>query len=93
MLALTVYLQNTWARLKERQEGQTMAEYALILGLIAIFVMIAVFFLGGKIKDLFEHGQLGRRSAERARVVTRAIDRGGGRRAAPQPRRRRLSLS
>ena len=52
MLALTVYLQNTWARLKERQEGQTMAEYALILGLIAIFVMIAVFFLGGKIKDL-----------------------------------------
>ena len=53
MLALTVYLQNTWARLKERQEGQTMAEYALILGLIAIFVMIAVFFLGGKIKDLF----------------------------------------
>ena len=51
----TVYLQNTWARLKERQEGQTMAEYALILGLIAIFVMIAVFFLGGKIKDLFEN--------------------------------------
>ena len=55
MLALTVYLQNTWARLKERQEGQTMAEYALILGLIAIFVMIAVFFLGGKIKELFQN--------------------------------------
>jgi Flp pilus assembly pilin Flp len=51
--ALAVYLQNTWFRVKERQEGQTMAEYALILGLIAIFVMIAVFFLGGKIKDLF----------------------------------------
>ena len=57
MTALTVYLQNTWFRLKERQEGQTMAEYALILGLIAIFVMVAVFFLGGKIKELFErHG-------------------------------------
>jgi Flp pilus assembly pilin Flp len=55
MLALNVYLQNTWARLKERQEGQTMAEYALILGLIAIFVMIAVFFLGGKIKELFQN--------------------------------------
>ena len=53
MTALAVYLQNAWFRLKERQEGQTMAEYALILGLIAIFVMIAVFFLGGKIKDLF----------------------------------------
>ena len=55
MLALTVYLQNTWARLKERQEGQTMTEYVLILGLIAIFVMIMVFFLGGSIKDLFEN--------------------------------------
>ncbi len=53
MLALTVYLQNTWARLKERQEGQTMAEYALILGLIAILVILAIFFLGGAIKDLF----------------------------------------
>ena len=55
MTALTVYLQNTWFSLKERQEGQTMAEYALILGGIAIFVMVAVFFLGGKIKDLFDN--------------------------------------
>jgi Flp pilus assembly pilin Flp len=53
MTALAVYLQNSWFRLRERQEGQTMAEYALVLGLIAIFVMIAVFFLGGKIKDMF----------------------------------------
>ena len=29
MTALVVYLQNTIARLRERQEGQTMAEYAL----------------------------------------------------------------
>jgi hypothetical protein len=36
MAALFVYLQNTVARLRERQEGQTMAEYALILGGIAI---------------------------------------------------------
>jgi Flp pilus assembly pilin Flp len=55
MAALFVYVQNTLFRLRERQEGQTMAEYALILGLIAIFVMIAVFFLGGKIKDLFSN--------------------------------------
>ena len=53
MTALAVYLQNSWFRLRERQEGQTMAEYALVLGLIAIFVMVAVFFLGGKIKDMF----------------------------------------
>ena len=39
MTALVVYLQNTIANLRERQEGQTMAEYALILG--------------GRIDDLF----------------------------------------
>ena len=53
MTALVVYLQNTIARLRDR-EGQTMAEYALILGLIAVFVIIMVFFLGGEIRDLFE---------------------------------------
>ena len=53
MTALAVYLQNQWFRLRERQEGQTMAEYALILGLIAIFVIFFVIFLGGEIRDLF----------------------------------------
>jgi Flp pilus assembly pilin Flp len=54
MTALVVYLQNTIYRLKERQEGQTMAEYALILGGIAIVVILALVFLGGRIRDLFE---------------------------------------
>ena len=53
MTALAVYLQNSWFRLRERQEGQTMAEYALILGLIALFVIIMIVFLGGEIRDLF----------------------------------------
>ena len=53
MAALFVYLQNTVARLRERQEGQTMAEYALILGGIAIVVILAIVFLGGRIDDLF----------------------------------------
>ena len=47
-----------------------MAEYALILGLIAIFVMVAVFFLGGKIKDLFNStGSSVAERAERPRLV------------------------
>jgi Flp pilus assembly pilin Flp len=54
MTALVVYLQNTIARLRERQEGQTMAEYALILGGIAIVVIAAIVFLGGHIRDLFQ---------------------------------------
>ena len=53
MTALVVYLQNSLFRLKERQEGQTMAEYALILGGIAVVVIAAIVFLGGKIDDLF----------------------------------------
>ena len=53
MTALVVYLQNTVYRLTERQEGQTMAEYALILGGIAVVVIAAIVFLGGRITDLF----------------------------------------
>lgn len=53
MTALAVYLQNTWFRFRDREEGQTMAEYALILGLIALFVIVMIVFLGGEIRDLF----------------------------------------
>jgi len=53
MTALVVYLQNTLARLRERQEGQTMAEYALILGGIAILVIAGIIILGPAIRDLF----------------------------------------
>jgi Flp pilus assembly pilin Flp len=53
MTTLVVYFQNTLFKLRERQEGQTMAEYALILGGIAIVVILAIVFLGGRIRDLF----------------------------------------
>ena len=54
MTALVVYLQNTIYRLKERQEGQTMAEYALIIGGIAIVVIAGILILGPAIRDLFQ---------------------------------------
>jgi Flp pilus assembly pilin Flp len=54
MTALVVYLQNLVASLRERQEGQTMAEYALILGGIAVVVIAMLVFLGDNIRDLFE---------------------------------------
>lgn len=54
MTALVVYLQNTLARLRERQEGQTMAEYALILGGIAILVIAGIIILGPAVRDLFK---------------------------------------
>ena len=53
MTALVVYLQNTLARLRDR-EGQTMAEYALILGGIAILVIAGIIILGPAVRDLFK---------------------------------------
>jgi Flp pilus assembly pilin Flp len=37
------------------EEGQTLVEYALILALIAILVIVALVFLQGKISSLFSH--------------------------------------
>ena len=37
----------------KREEGQTLAEYALILALIAVLVIFAVLFLSGQIKGIF----------------------------------------
>ena len=54
MASLVAFLHNTVFRLRERQDGQTMAEYALILGGIAIVVILAIVFLGGRIRDLFQ---------------------------------------
>ena len=53
MAAIVVHLQNLVARLRDRQEGQTMAEYALILGGIAVVVIAGILILGPAIRDLF----------------------------------------
>lgn len=37
-----------------KQQGQGLAEYALILGLIAIAAIVALVFLGSSISQLFE---------------------------------------
>ena len=39
--------------LKNREDGQTMTEYVLILAGIALLVILAVWLLGGTISDLF----------------------------------------
>jgi pilus assembly protein Flp/PilA len=43
-------LATTW-----RDEGQGLAEYALILALIAIVAIVALIFLGGQISDILSH--------------------------------------
>lgn len=46
----------TWGR---REEGQTFAEYGILLAFLAIIVLAAALFLGGKIFGLF-HQLFGR---------------------------------
>jgi pilus assembly protein Flp/PilA len=52
-LRLALVLQGPEVPSVEREEGQTLAEYALILALIAILVIGAVLFLSGQISGIF----------------------------------------
>jgi Flp pilus assembly pilin Flp len=45
--------QTTIAALRDREDGQTITEYALIIASIAILLIVAMLFLAGKIDDLF----------------------------------------
>jgi Flp pilus assembly pilin Flp len=51
-LSLSRLLGGLAARLR-REEGQTMAEYALILALIAVVTAAVIFTLGGQISSVF----------------------------------------
>jgi len=52
-LRLSLVLGGTSIPSLEREDGQTLAEYALILALIAVAVVAAVVFLGGTISSFF----------------------------------------
>ena len=49
-----VYAQLTTRDLFRRQDGQTMAEYAVILSVITALVVTALFLLGGNIQHVIE---------------------------------------
>ena len=48
-----VWLQITAAELREREDGQTTTEYAILLGFLAIAIIIALFFLRNVLRELF----------------------------------------
>ena len=52
-LRLAVMLRSISLTDLKREEGQTLAEYAMILALIALVVVLVVTLLGGKISSLF----------------------------------------
>ena len=53
LLRPVVSVQTAIADFRNREEGQTITEYALIIASIAILLIIAMLFLAGKIDDLF----------------------------------------
>ena len=53
MLRPYVEAQVTIKALREREDGQTITEYALIIASIAILLIIAMLFLAGKLNNLF----------------------------------------
>jgi Flp pilus assembly pilin Flp len=55
LLGPYVLVQSTIEALRNREEGQTITEYALIIASIAILLIIAMLFLAGKIDDLFSN--------------------------------------
>jgi len=48
-----VRLQIAAAELREREDGQTTTEYAILLGFLAIAIIIALFFLRNVLRSLF----------------------------------------
>ena len=54
LTSVVVRLQNAVAALREREEGQGMVEYALILALVSIVAIAALAILGTKVRTAFE---------------------------------------
>jgi pilus assembly protein Flp/PilA len=48
-------LLNLWNALRSDESGQDLAEYALLIALIAIVVIAAVTLLGGNIRTVFNN--------------------------------------
>ena len=53
LLRVWVSGQNALYNLREREEGQTTSEYAILLGFLAVAIIVALFFLRHQIKGLF----------------------------------------
>jgi Flp pilus assembly pilin Flp len=50
-----VRLQVELGELRERENGQTTTEYAILLGFLAIAIIIALFFLRNVLRSLFSN--------------------------------------
>ena len=52
-LRTAVRMQIAVSDLRNREDGQTTTEYAILLGFLAIAIIVALFFLRGVLRQLF----------------------------------------
>jgi pilus assembly protein Flp/PilA len=52
MTKLVVYVSNWHARLRDREEGQALVEYALILALVSVVSILTLEAVGGSVNDI-----------------------------------------
>ncbi len=50
---LAARAQNAWYATRERESGQTLVEYALIITLVSLAAIVALGFFSGKIQAMF----------------------------------------
>jgi Flp pilus assembly pilin Flp len=53
LLRAWVGAQNAYYDLRDRESGQTMTEYAIIIAAVAVLLIVALLFLSGRIGSLF----------------------------------------
>jgi Flp pilus assembly pilin Flp len=53
LLRAVVRMQVAASELRNREDGQTTTEYAILLGFLAIAIIIALFFLRNVLRELF----------------------------------------
>jgi Flp pilus assembly pilin Flp len=53
LLRAAVSVQSAMYRLRSREDGQTMTEYAIIIAAVAVLLIVALLFLSGRIGSLF----------------------------------------
>jgi Flp pilus assembly pilin Flp len=51
--SIVVRTQNAWFAARDKESGQTLVEYALIIALVSLAAIVALGFLSGKINNLF----------------------------------------
>ena len=65
-----VRLQLKLAELREREDGQTTTEYAILLGFLAIAIIVALFFLRDVLRELFSDAAA---ASERTSAVSKQV--------------------